>query len=208
MPRGLPDHHWSVALFRLLFLTFAVLPQAYSLFLLPLLHPILLSSPSPPPPLPHIPLFLEGMPPLEAEAKGFVWIYVFSFRVVPSAHRCGARDLRTGTLSGHSLFVPSATFGKGYAGQGPSNCLVCRTPYPGGGGGGWMGQRTLSVVLERHGPPPPRGERVGFSWVLGLQALELRGIENFDVLFMLSGGRLLHNFRQIWKVVEWLTACS
>ena len=54
------------------------------------------------------------------------------------------------------------------------------------GVGEWVAQSPFSVVFERHGPPPP-GVGVGFSWVLGLRALELRGNENCDIVFTLCG---------------------
>ena len=36
-------------------------------------------------------------------------------------------------------------------------------------------------------PPPPGGGGVGFSSVLGLRALRLRGIENFNMVFTQRG---------------------
>ena len=61
--------------------------------------------------------------------------------------------------------------------------VVSDTPPPGGGGvKGWVGgSRALcSGFWEAWTPIPPLGVGMGavFSWVLGLQALGLRGIEN------------------------------
>ena len=47
------------------------------------------------------------------------------------------------------------------------------------GVGGWVGQGPFQVVFGRHAPPPPLRVGLGFSWVLDLRALGLRGIEIF-----------------------------
>ena len=51
--------------------------------------------------------------------------------------------------------------------------------------GGWV-KGLFQWFLRGMDPHPhPRGMGVGFSWVLGLRALELRGIENVYIVFTL-----------------------
>ena len=57
----------------------------------------------------------------------------------------------------------------------------------GGWVGGWLGgwvKGLFQWFLGGMDPPPPLGGvRVGFSWVLCVRALGLRGTENFDIMF-------------------------
>ena len=52
-------------------------------------------------------------------------------------------------------------------------------------GGQRVGGKGLFQWFLRGMDPGPRGPGVGFSWVLGLRALELRGIENVYIVFTL-----------------------
>ena len=47
--------------------------------------------------------------------------------------------------------------------------------------GGWVNGLFQWFLAGMEPPPPPLGVR--FSWVLGLRALGLRGIENFNIVF-------------------------